>query len=87
MSLLVRKDMESSSDPFIAHHLAVKRPSQLDSVALTTKRNKPDEETIISNVSSTSEQTEKDLNAEKSTVHVESEQEVCMYYCVSIYLQ
>lgn len=74
MSLLVRKDMQLSTDPFAAHHLVVKRPSShgdIDSVA--AKKSKPDDEGVFPDVTLTSEQPEKELNTEKlSSIH-----EVC----------
>ena len=73
MSLLVRRDMQSSVDPFAAHHLVIKRASQIDDGMTMSKRSKPDEETISSDVASTSEQADK---AEKR--NSSSQPEVCI---------
>ena len=77
MSLLVRKDMQLSTDPFTAHHLVVKRPSQLDDCGVTTKRNKPDEDTVAT---STGKQADKGLNGER---HGDPQPEVCIHRSLS----
>ena len=68
--------MQSSTDPFATHHLVIKRPSQFDD-ATTSKRSKPDEEIVSSNVTSTSELADKEIGTEKrSSIHLESQPEV-----------
>lgn len=80
MSLLVRKDMQLSTDPFAAHHLVVKRPSSHgDTDGVAAKKSKPDDEGVFPDVTLTSEQPEKELNTEKlSSIHVECQPEVCI---------
>ena len=81
MSLLVRKDMQLSTDPFAAHHLVVKTPAHLDTGGLAPKRSKPDEEGVVSDVTATtSEQGEKEMNTEKiGSVSAEAQlSEVCI---------
>ena len=72
--MLVRRDVQSSADPFTAHHLTVKRPLHVNTVGLAAKRNKTDEETGLSGDHSlTSEQTE---SADKLSSHAETQSEV-----------
>lgn len=80
MSLLVRKDMQLSTDPFTAHHLVVKRPSQSEDDGATAKRNKPDEETVPSGVTSSGKSADKELNGERHCGPLKSQPEVCIHH-------
>lgn len=88
MSLLVRKDMRLSTDPFSAHHLVVKTPAHLDTGGVTSRRSKPDEEQAVSDVTSSTELAEKETNTERlGSVNVETQPtEVCMIYKLYITL-
>ena len=84
MSLLVSKDMQLSTDPFTAHHLIIKRPSQSDDGGATPKRNKPDEETVPSGATSNSKPMDKELNGEKHYCdHLDPQPEVCVHQSIS----
>lgn len=87
MSLLVRKDMRLSTDPFSAHHLVVKTPAHLDTGGVTSRRSKPDEQ-AVSDVTSSTELAEKETNMERlGSVNVETQPtEVCMIYKLYITL-
>ena len=82
MSLLVRKDMQLSTDPFIAHHLIVKRSSQSDDGGAMAKRNKPDEEYVSSDVTSSCKPADEELNGERHYGHLESQPEVCIHQSI-----
>lgn len=74
MSLLVRKDMRLSTDPFSAHHLVVKTPAHLDTGGVTSRRSKPDEEQAVSDVTLSTELAEKETITERlGSVNVETQ--------------
>ena len=72
--------MQLSTDPFAAHHLVVKTPAHLDTGGPAAKRSKLDEEGVVSDVTTTTEQGDKEMNTEKaSSVSVEAQpMEVCI---------
>ena len=85
MSLLVRKDVQLSTDPFTAHHLVVKRQSQSDDSVVMAKRNKPDEESVSSGITSTGKPADNESKGEKHDGHVESQPEVCILQSLPFY--